>query len=375
MTFAAITPLSDRRRLRRTHEVLGGAAVHGVVVHVLLPADRAHGVVLGGPGCVRGCRRRCAATATAGFIFQKGALDFAGGTVVHINAGIAGLVGCLHRRQAQGLRHGSNDAAQRAADHGRRRSTVGGLVRFQRRFESRSRTPSRLRSSSTRSSRRLLQCCAWTFGEWIFRGTPTMLGAASGAIAGLVAITPACGWVGPMGAIVIGLIAGLVCLFARHETEARARLRRFARCVRRPLRRRHPRRDPDGRVQQPSLGGTGASTTTSLPGRPGRVLDRRSAVDQKACWSRSCGRASSPSSPTRSSTSSSACACPRKTKPKVSIRLNTASGPTASKGVPLEGGDRSPGRRGGPDFQLKTGAYGARFLWSSRAYPPFPPKA
>jgi ammonium transporter, Amt family len=55
---------------------------------------------------------------------------------------------------------------------------------------------------------------AWTFAEWVWRGTPTMLGAASGAVAGLVAITPACGWVGPMGAIVIGLVAGLICLLA-----------------------------------------------------------------------------------------------------------------------------------------------------------------
>jgi Amt family ammonium transporter len=55
---------------------------------------------------------------------------------------------------------------------------------------------------------------AWTFAEWIWRGTPTMLGAASGAVAGLVAITPACGWVGPMGAIVIGVVAGLICLLA-----------------------------------------------------------------------------------------------------------------------------------------------------------------
>ncbi len=52
------------------------------------------------------------------------------------------------------------------------------------------------------------------FGEWIFRGKPTMLGAASGAVAGLVAITPACGFVGPMGAIVLGIVAGLVCLWA-----------------------------------------------------------------------------------------------------------------------------------------------------------------
>ena len=55
---------------------------------------------------------------------------------------------------------------------------------------------------------------AWMFGEWIFKGKPTMLGAASGAVAGLVAITPACGFVGPMGAIVLGISAGLVCLWA-----------------------------------------------------------------------------------------------------------------------------------------------------------------
>ena len=55
---------------------------------------------------------------------------------------------------------------------------------------------------------------AWTFSEWATRGAPTMLGAASGAIAGLVAVTPACGWVGPMGAIAIGIAAGIVCLWA-----------------------------------------------------------------------------------------------------------------------------------------------------------------
>jgi Amt family ammonium transporter len=55
---------------------------------------------------------------------------------------------------------------------------------------------------------------AWSFAEWAHRGTPTVLGAASGAVAGLVAVTPACGWVGPMGAICIGLIAGLACLLA-----------------------------------------------------------------------------------------------------------------------------------------------------------------
>jgi ammonium transporter, Amt family len=55
---------------------------------------------------------------------------------------------------------------------------------------------------------------AWTFGEWAIRGKPTMLGAASGAVAGLVAITPACGWVGPMGSIAIGVVGGFVCMLA-----------------------------------------------------------------------------------------------------------------------------------------------------------------
>jgi Amt family ammonium transporter len=55
---------------------------------------------------------------------------------------------------------------------------------------------------------------AWTAGEWFFRGHPSLLGAASGVVAGLVAITPACGWVGPGGAIIIGLVAGFVCLWA-----------------------------------------------------------------------------------------------------------------------------------------------------------------
>ena len=79
-----------------------------------------------------------AARSTAGFLFQKGALDFAGGTVVHINAGIAGLVGALMRRQAHRLRHRGDAAAQRADGDDRRLAAVGGLVRLQRRLGPRS---------------------------------------------------------------------------------------------------------------------------------------------------------------------------------------------------------------------------------------------
>jgi Amt family ammonium transporter len=84
---------ADRRCLRRAHEVLGGAAVHGPVVHLQLCADRPHGVVLDGSGCLhRQGSGRCDER-QGRLIWQKGALDFAGGTVVHINAGVAGLVG------------------------------------------------------------------------------------------------------------------------------------------------------------------------------------------------------------------------------------------------------------------------------------------
>ena len=87
---------TDRRRLRRTHQVQRPARVHHHLADFRLLPDRAHGVVLVGSGCVHHVpKRRSRGNANAGFLWTKGALDFAGGTVVHINAGIAGLVGAL----------------------------------------------------------------------------------------------------------------------------------------------------------------------------------------------------------------------------------------------------------------------------------------
>ncbi len=150
---------------------------------------------------------------TAGYIFQQGALDFAGGTVVHINAGIAGLVGCL----LVGKRKGYGTTAM--APHNVPFIMIGAALLWVGWFGFN--VGSNLESNAFAAQVFLntflataAAVVAWTFGEWIFRGTPTMLGGASGAISGLVAITPACGWVGPMGAIIIGLLAGLVCLFA-----------------------------------------------------------------------------------------------------------------------------------------------------------------
>jgi Amt family ammonium transporter len=154
-----------------------------------------------------------AAGKVAGFVFQKGALDFAGGTVVHINAGIAGLVGCL----VLGKRKGYGQTAM--APHNVPFVMIGAALLWVGWFGFN--VGSNLEANGFAAQvfintflATAAAACAWAFGEWIFRGTPTMLGAASGAIAGLVAITPACGWVGPMGSIVLGMLAGLVCLFA-----------------------------------------------------------------------------------------------------------------------------------------------------------------
>jgi Amt family ammonium transporter len=159
------------------------------------------------------------AATTAGFIFSKGALDYAGGTVVHINAGIAGLVGCL----LVGKRKGFGTAAM--PPHNVPFIMIGAALLWVGWFGFN--VGSGLEANGFAAQvfmntflATAAAVCAWTFGEWIFRGTPTMLGAASGAVAGLVAITPACGWVGPMASIVLGLIAGVVCLFSVTKLKA-----------------------------------------------------------------------------------------------------------------------------------------------------------
>jgi Amt family ammonium transporter len=153
-----------------------------------------------------------AATATAGFLFQKGALDFAGGTVVHINAGIAGLVGAL----VIGKRLGYGKESM--APHSLTMTMIGASLLWVGWFgfnagsnlEANGLTAMVFLNTMIATGAATL---SWTFVEWVIRGKPTMLGAASGAVAGLVAITPACGYVGPMGAIVIGLIAGVICFW------------------------------------------------------------------------------------------------------------------------------------------------------------------
>jgi Amt family ammonium transporter len=152
------------------------------------------------------------ATAASGWLFQMGALDFAGGTVVHINAAVAGLVGAY----VIGKRIGFGKEAMKP--HSLTLTMVGASLLWFGWFgfnagsalEASGGAAMGFANTFLATSAAVL---TWTLGEWIGKGKPSMLGAASGAVAGLVAITPAAGFVGPMGAIVIGLISGFLCLW------------------------------------------------------------------------------------------------------------------------------------------------------------------
>jgi ammonium transporter, Amt family len=148
----------------------------------------------------------------AGWLWQMGALDFAGGTVVHINSGIAGLVGAY----LIGKRIGYGKEAM--PPHNLTLTMIGAALLWTGWFGFNAGSALEANGSAGLAfmNTYLATACAvlsWTLGEALFKGKPSMLGAASGAVAGLVAITPAAGNVGIPGAFVIGLAAGLVCLW------------------------------------------------------------------------------------------------------------------------------------------------------------------
>jgi Amt family ammonium transporter len=152
------------------------------------------------------------ATAAAGWLFQKGALDFAGGTVVHINAAIAGLVGAF----VIGKRIGYGRESM--APHSLTMTMIGASLLWVGWFGFNAGSGLEANSLAAMATLNTMLATAaavvtWSLGEWMSKGKPSMLGAASGAVAGLVAITPAAGFVGPMGSLVIGLLAGIVCLW------------------------------------------------------------------------------------------------------------------------------------------------------------------
>ena len=211
---------ADHRRHRRPHEVLG----------------------LGGVRRRSGC---CSCTspvvqvgASAAGSAERGALDFAGGTAIHINAGIAALAAVLVLGKRKGWPHEGHAAALAAARDARHRHPVVRLVRLQRRLGARRQRPRRagVHEHVPRRRRRHARLAAWSSGSR--DGHPTNLGAASGIVAGLVAITPVRRLrVGRWRRSSSASIAGVVVLL-RRQAQVQGRLRRRPRRRRRAPRRR-----------------------------------------------------------------------------------------------------------------------------------------
>ena len=151
-------------------------------------------------------------TGAVGWLAGAGALDFAGGTVVHINAGIAGLVGALIIGKRTGY------GKDLMAPHSLTMTMIGASLLWVGWFGFNAGSNLEANGGAALAMTNSFVATAaaamsWMFAEWIIKGHPSLLGALSGAVAGLVAVTPAAGYAGPMGAIVLGLVVGVVCLF------------------------------------------------------------------------------------------------------------------------------------------------------------------
>lgn len=150
--------------------------------------------------------------APAGFLFAKGALDFAGGTVVHINAAMAALVGSI----VVGKRVGYGRDPM--PPHSLVMTMIGASLLWVGWFGFNAGSNLEATGTAVLAMVNTIVATAaaalsWMFAEWLLRGKPSLLGVVSGAVAGLVAVTPAAGFAGPMGAIVLGLITGAACLW------------------------------------------------------------------------------------------------------------------------------------------------------------------
>ena len=148
-----------------------------------------------------------------GFLGSAGVLDFAGGTVVHINAGVAGLVGALVLGKRLGY------GTENLAPHNLVLSVIGASLLWVGWFGFNAGSAVAANGSAGMAMvvtqiATAAAALSWMFAEWMFKERPSVLGIISGAVAGLVAITPASGYVGPMGGLIIGLIAGVVCYWS-----------------------------------------------------------------------------------------------------------------------------------------------------------------
>ncbi len=210
LTFAAITPaliigaFAERMKFSAVlaFMVLWFTFAYLPMAHMVWYWD--------GPDAITDAASLTTVLGNAGWLWAKGALDFAGGTVVHINAGVAGLVAAC----VLGKRIGYGKEAM--TPHSLTLTMVGAALLWVGWFGFNA--GSNLEANGYAALAFLNTMIAagaatlsWMFVEWFHKSKPSMLGAASGAVAGLVAITPACGFVGPMGAIIIGLLVSPIC--------------------------------------------------------------------------------------------------------------------------------------------------------------------
>jgi Amt family ammonium transporter len=215
MTFAAITPalivgaFAERMKFSSllVFSILWVTFVYFPVAHMVWywggPDVMAEAAKAGGEALAT-------ASADAGQIFQWGAIDFAGGTVVHINAGIAGFVGALILGKRVGYGH------EPMPPHSLTLTMIGASLLWVGWFGFN--CGSNLEANATAFVAMIntfvataAAGLAWMFSEWLIKGKPSLLGLASGVVAGLVAVTPAAGFAGPMGSIVLGIVAGIMC--------------------------------------------------------------------------------------------------------------------------------------------------------------------
>jgi Amt family ammonium transporter len=147
-----------------------------------------------------------------GFLGDWGVLDYAGGTVVHINAGVAGLICALVLGKRKGF------GTENMAPHNLVYSVIGASLLWVGWFGFNAGSAGAANGAAGLAFINTIlataaAALAWLVGEALFKGKASMLGAASGAVAGLVAVTPAAGFVGPMGSLVVGAVAGFLCLW------------------------------------------------------------------------------------------------------------------------------------------------------------------
>ena len=147
-----------------------------------------------------------------GFLSKDGVLDFAGGTVVHINAGVAGLVAAIVLGKRAGI------GTENMAPHNLALSVIGASLLWVGwfGFNAGSAVAANGSAAMAMAVTQIATAAAglaWMFTEWTLRGKPSVLGIISGAIAGLVAITPAAGFVNPVGALCIGIASGIICFW------------------------------------------------------------------------------------------------------------------------------------------------------------------